>query len=113
MIAHYVGTWPIQGLSLESTVRVAQSLVTIRAISPSSPEFITLSGTTVTFFLRRRGMLATRIPMKKIIEVLHLKYEAQLSHEKIACSCQLTKGAVNKYVSLARCITWPLPEGGG
>ncbi len=51
--------------------------------------------------------------MKKIIEVLHLKYEAQLSHEKIACSCQLTKGAVNKYVSLARCITWPLPEGGG
>ncbi len=58
-------------------------------------------------------MPATRIPMKKIIEVLRLKYEAQLSHEKIARACQLSKGAVSKYVSLARVkgITWPLPEG--
>ena len=58
-------------------------------------------------------MPAMRIPMKKIIEVLRLKYEAQLSHEKIARACQLSKGAVSKYVSLARAkgITWPLPEG--
>ena len=58
-------------------------------------------------------MPAARIPMKKIIEVLRLKYEAQLSHEKIARACELSKGAVSKYVSLARAkgITWPLPEG--
>jgi len=37
-------------------------------------------------------MPAARIPMKKIIEVLRLKYEAQLSHEKIARACQLSNG---------------------
>ncbi len=57
-------------------------------------------------------MPATRIPMKKIIEVLRLKYEAKLSHEKIARACQLSKGAVSKYVSLAKAkgVTWPLAE---
>ncbi|MEH6473863.1 MAG: IS21 family transposase [Halopseudomonas sp.] len=51
--------------------------------------------------------------MKKVIEVLRLKYEAKLSHEKIARASGLSKGAVSKYVSLvaARGITWPLPEG--
>lgn len=54
-----------------------------------------------------------RIPMKKIIEVLRLKHEAKLSHQKIARACGLSKGAVSKYVSLAAAhgITWPLPEG--
>ena len=51
--------------------------------------------------------------MKKIIEVLRLKYEAKLSHEKIARACGLSKGAVSKYVSLAKAkgLSWPLPEG--
>ena len=51
--------------------------------------------------------------MKKIIEVIRLKHEAKLSHEKIARACGLSKGAVNKYVSLAAAqgIGWPLPEG--
>ena len=51
--------------------------------------------------------------MKKIIEVLRLKYEAKLSHEKIARACGLSKGAVSNYVSLARAksLTWPLPDG--
>ena len=51
--------------------------------------------------------------MKKITEVLRLKYEAKLSHEKIARACGLSKGAVSKYVSLtaAQEIRWPLPEG--
>ena len=39
--------------------------------------------------------------MKKIIEVLRLKHEANLSHEKISRSCQLSKGVVSKYLSLA------------
>lgn len=51
--------------------------------------------------------------MKKIIEVLRLKYEARLSHEKIARACGLSKGAVGKYVSATHAlgITWPLPGG--
>ena len=58
-------------------------------------------------------MPKARIPMKKIVEILRLKHEAKLSHEKIARVCQLSKGAVSKYVSLARArgVGWPLPEG--
>lgn len=57
-------------------------------------------------------MPTARIPMKKIIEVLRLKYEAKLSHQQIARACQLSKGAVSKYVHLARArgLGWPLPE---
>ena len=51
--------------------------------------------------------------MRQIIEVLRLKYEAGLSHERIARAYGLSKGVVGKYVSLATAqgITWPLPEG--
>ena len=51
--------------------------------------------------------------MKKIIEVLRLKYAGQLSHEKIARTCGLSKGTINNYVSAtqAQGITWPLPDG--
>jgi len=51
--------------------------------------------------------------MRQIIEVLRLKYEAKLSHERIARACGLSKGVVGKYVSLAQVqgIGWPLPEG--
>lgn len=49
--------------------------------------------------------------MRKITEILRLKYEAKLSHEKIARALGLSKGAVGKYVSLAKAqgLTWPLP----
>ena len=58
-------------------------------------------------------MPAARISMRQIIEVLRLKYEAGLSHERIARACGLSKGVIGKYVSLATAqgITWPLPEG--
>jgi len=51
--------------------------------------------------------------MRKITEVLRLKFDAKLSHTKIARAVGLSKGAVNKYVSLAqaRGLSWPLPEG--
>ena len=39
--------------------------------------------------------------MRKITEVLRLKFEAKLSHATIARALGLSKGAVNKYVSLA------------
>ena len=50
--------------------------------------------------------------MRQIIEVLRLKYEAGLSHERIARACGLSKGVVGKYVNLAQAhdVTWPLPE---
>ena len=51
--------------------------------------------------------------MRQINEVLRLKYEAGLSHERIALACGRSKGVVGKYVSLATAqgSTWPLPEG--
>jgi len=51
--------------------------------------------------------------MKKIIEVLRLKYEARLSHAKIAQVCGLSKGVVGKYVSATQGLglTWPLAVG--
>ncbi|MBA6421920.1 IS21 family transposase, partial [Pseudomonas sp. 5Ae-yellow] len=57
-------------------------------------------------------MPAARISMRQIIEVLRLKYEAGLSHERIARACGLSKGVVGKYVSLAQVqgVTWPLPK---
>ncbi len=58
-------------------------------------------------------MPSKRIPMRKIIDILRLKYEAKLSHEKIARACGLSKGAVGKYVNLASAlgVDWPLPAG--
>jgi len=51
--------------------------------------------------------------MKKVIEVLRLKFEAGLSHEKISRACGISKGAVSHYVCLAKAkgVGWPLPEG--
>ena len=50
--------------------------------------------------------------MSHIIEILRLKCEARLSHEKIARAVGLSKGAVGKYVSMATAVgitEWPLP----
>ena len=44
-------------------------------------------------------MPQSRISMSKIVEVLRLKYDSQLSHERIARSLGLSKGVVGKYVS--------------
>jgi transposase len=53
--------------------------------------------------------------MRKVIDILRLKYEAKLSHKQIAGAVGLSKGAVGKYVNLAKAlgITWPLPAGMG
>ena len=51
--------------------------------------------------------------MRKIKEVLRLKFEACLSHERIAAAVGVSKGAVTKYVqrALAAGLGWPLaPE---
>jgi transposase len=58
-------------------------------------------------------MPAKRSAMRKIKEVLRLKFEVRLSHERIAAASGLSKGAVSKYVQRAiqRNLSWPLPEG--
>ena len=50
--------------------------------------------------------------MRKIREVLRLKFQAALSHEKIAKILALSKGVVSKYIRLAAILnlSWPLPE---
>jgi len=39
--------------------------------------------------------------MRQIKEVLRLKFEARLSHDRIAAACGVSKGAVTKYVQRA------------
>jgi transcriptional regulator with XRE-family HTH domain len=58
-------------------------------------------------------MPAKRKAMRKIKEVLRLKFEAGLSHERIAAAVGVSKGAVTKYVqrAVAAGLGWPLaPE---
>ncbi len=56
-------------------------------------------------------MPAVRRAMRKIIEVLRLKFEARLSHERIAAATGVYKGAVTKYLHRAQAagLAWPLP----
>ncbi|MBW6477265.1 MAG: IS21 family transposase [Chromatiales bacterium] len=58
-------------------------------------------------------MPTKRIPMHKIRDVLRLRHEAKLSHEKIGLALGLSKGVVAKYLSLSQAqgLSWPLPEG--
>lgn len=52
--------------------------------------------------------------MPRIIEILRLKYDVKLSHQKIAQAVGLSKGAISKYVSIAAAVgisSWPLPDG--
>lgn len=57
-------------------------------------------------------MPASRRAMRKIVDVLRLKFETGLSHERIAAATKLSKGAVTKYVQRARDagLGWPLPS---
>ncbi len=56
-------------------------------------------------------MPANRRAMRKIIDVLRLKFETQASHERIAATTGVSKGAVTKYLQRARSagLGWPLP----
>jgi len=58
-------------------------------------------------------MPAKRKAMRKIKEVLRLKFQAGMSHERIAAAVGVSKGAVTNYVqrALAVGLGWPLdPE---
>ena len=56
-------------------------------------------------------MPAPRKTMRKIKDVLRLKYEARLPHDRIARACGVAKGTVAKYVERAQAagLSWPLP----
>lgn len=52
--------------------------------------------------------------MRKISEVLRLKYELKFSHRKIAQSLNISPSTVGEYLAFAKAagiISWPLPEG--
>lgn len=57
-------------------------------------------------------MSAQSISMRKLKDVLRLKYEAGLSQRQIANALQLSLGVVNKYLNAAQSagISWPLPD---
>lgn len=58
-------------------------------------------------------MPQARLSMRKIEEVLRLKYEAGLTHREIARSCAVSASTVSEYVTHAKAagLSWPLPEG--
>ena len=54
-----------------------------------------------------------RLSMRKIKEVLRLRYELGLGQRQIACSCSIGQATVQEYLKRAQAagVTWPLPEG--
>ncbi len=58
-------------------------------------------------------MTQASLSMRKIEEILRLKYEVGLSHRAIAKSCQVSSSTVSEYVTHARAagLSWLLPEG--
>ena len=58
-------------------------------------------------------MSQPRLSMRKIRELLRLKYERGRSHREIAASLGIANSTVSEYASRAAAagFTWPLPEG--
>ena len=58
-------------------------------------------------------MSQRRLSMRKIRELLRLKYELGRSHREIAMSLGIANSTVSDYVRRARAagVSWPLPEG--
>lgn len=58
-------------------------------------------------------MAQKRLSMRKIAEILRLKYEVKLSHRQIGQSCGVSASTVSECVTHAKAagISWPLPEG--
>ena len=57
-------------------------------------------------------MSQERLSMRKIREILRLKWECQLSQRTIARSCRISRSTVSEYVKRAEAagLSWPLPE---
>jgi DNA-binding transcriptional regulator LsrR (DeoR family) len=50
--------------------------------------------------------------MRKLKEILRLRYELGLGQRQIARSCSVAQGTVSQYLKRAQQagVTWPLPE---
>ena len=57
-------------------------------------------------------MAATRLLMRRLRELLRLKYDVGLSHRAIAQACAVGLGTVTTYLQRATAagLTWPLPD---
>ncbi len=57
-------------------------------------------------------MAATRLLMRRLRDLLRLKYEAGLTHRAIAQACAVGLGTVSAYLARATAagVTWPLPD---
>ena len=57
-------------------------------------------------------MAQERLSMRKINEVLRLKWECGLSNRAIGRGCSISHSTVSEYVRRAQAVglTWPLPE---
>jgi transposase len=62
---------------------------------------------------KEEKMSKARLSMRKIEEILRLKYEVGLSHRTIAQSCLVSPSTVSEYITHAKAagLSWPLPEG--
>ena len=57
-------------------------------------------------------MAAERLTMRKVKEVLRLKFDANLSNRQIAQSCSMAHSTVGEYIRRFRqsSLNWPLPD---
>src|SRR5216684_1802994 len=57
-------------------------------------------------------MAATRLLMRRLRELLRLKYDVGLSHRAVAGACAMGLGTVTTYLQRAAAagLQWPLPE---
>ena len=58
-------------------------------------------------------MSQKRLSMRKVKEVLRLRFELGLDHRQIAGSCRVSRVTVGEYLSrfAAAGLSWPLPGG--
>ena len=58
-------------------------------------------------------MAQASLSMRKIEEILRLKFEVGLTHREIAQSCGVSTSTVSEYSMHAKAVglSWPLPEG--
>jgi transposase len=64
-------------------------------------------------FIKEGSMPGKRLSMRKIREVLRLKYELKRSNREIGLSCGIGRSTVSDYIQRVKQagIEWPLPEG--
>jgi hypothetical protein len=57
-------------------------------------------------------MAQERLTMRKIREIIRLKYEAGLSDRAIAGACKVSNSTVGEYLRRAKAVglSWPLPD---